>query len=273
MEMNGRPVGVFDSGIGGLTVIREIFRLLPDEPVVFFGDTARLPYGPKSPETVIRFSRQNARFLMSKDARCVVVACNTASAVALPALRAECPVPVIGVIEPGARAAARVTRSGVVGVVGTRGTVASGAYERALHALNPDLEVVSAACPLLVPLAEEGWTDHPVTVRIIEEYLAPLLRRSIDTLILGCTHYPVLKRAMQRVAGDAVAIVDAARETALLLKEELPSAGEARPKAVHRFFVSDVPHRFREEAELFLGGPIGEVERIDLELWEGSCAE
>ncbi|MFH1277641.1 MAG: glutamate racemase [Candidatus Eisenbacteria bacterium] len=273
MALTARPVGVFDSGIGGLTVVREIFDLLPEEPVVFFGDTARLPYGPKSPPTVVRFSKQNTRFLLSKDVRFVVVACNTASAVSLGALREECPVPVIGVIEPGARAAAKATRNGVIGVIGTRGTIASGAYERALKEKNGDVEVVSAACPLLVPLAEEGWTEHPVTDRILEEYLAPLLRRSVDTLILGCTHFPVMKKAIQRVAGDGVTIVDAARETALLLRERLPADRGARPEPLHRFYVSDVPHRFREEAELFLGGPIGEVERVDLEQWEGTLKE
>ncbi|MBN1825316.1 MAG: glutamate racemase [Candidatus Eisenbacteria bacterium] len=269
MAVNTRPIGVFDSGIGGLTVVREIFRLLPNEPVLFFGDTARLPYGPKSKETVIRFCRQNARFLLSRGVRSIVVACNTASSVALTTLRDESPVPVIGVIEPGARAAARTTRSGVVGVIGTRGTVASGAYDEALHALEPEIRVVSAPSQLLVSLAEEGWTDHPVTTRVVEEYLAPLLRTSMDTLILGCTHFPVLKETISRVAGENVRIVDAARETARMLRETLPDPtpkGASIPSA--RFAVSDVPHRFRESAELFLGGPIGSVEKIDLEVLE-----
>ncbi len=266
-----RPVGVFDSGIGGLTVVREIFNLLPEEPVLFFGDTARLPYGPKSKKTVIRFARQNTRFLLSREVRFVVVACNTASSVALGVLKDECPVPVIGVIEPGARAAARATKSGVVGVIGTRGTVASGAYEQALTAIDPSLKVCSAPCPLLVPIAEEGWVNHPVTEQIVREYLAPLVSESIDTLILGCTHFPVLKSAIQKVAGDGVTIVDAARETALVLKESLPPGEGERPAPLHRFFVSDVPHRFREEAELFLGGPIGEVERVDVEFLEETC--
>jgi len=263
-----RPVGVFDSGIGGLTVVREIFNLLPDEPVLFFGDTARLPYGPKSKETVIRFARQNTRFLLSRGVRFVVVACNTASSAALGLLKDESPVPVIGVIEPGARAAARATKNGVVGVIGTRGTVASGAYERALTALDPSLKVHSAPCPLLVPIAEEGWVDHPVTEQIVSEYLAPLVRESVDTLILGCTHFPVLKSVIQKAAGDGVTIVDAARETALVLKESLTLDEGDRPEPLHRFFVSDVPHRFREEAELFLGGPIGEVERVQMEYLE-----
>jgi glutamate racemase len=268
MEVNANPVGVFDSGIGGLTVVREIFRLLPEEPVLFFGDTARLPYGPKSPETVIRFSRQNTRFLLSKGVRFVVVACNTASSVALAVLEKESPVPVIGVIEPGARAAARATRKGIIGVIGTRGTVASGSYDRALHAIEPSLCVVSAACPLLVPLVEEGWVDHPVTIRVLREYLAPLLHESIDTLILGCTHFPVLKGAIRKVVGEEVAIVDAARETAITLREALKPAGAPSAAPRHRFYVSDVPHRFQEEAELFLGKPLGAVERVDTEVLE-----
>lgn len=263
-----KPVGVFDSGIGGLTVVREIFRVLPDEPVLFFGDTARLPYGPKSKETVIRFARQNTRFLLSRDVRCVVVACNTASSAALAVLKEECPVPVFGVIEPGAQAAAEATKSGRVGVIGTRGTVASGAYESALHDIDPEIHVLSAPCPLLVSLAEEGWVDHPVTYSIIEEYLSPLLKESIDTLILGCTHFPVLKEAVQKVAGDGVRIVDAALETALVLKKNLPPNGNGGEPPAKHFVVSDVPHRFRESAELFLGEPIGSVERIGLELLE-----
>ncbi|MFH1680337.1 MAG: glutamate racemase [Candidatus Eisenbacteria bacterium] len=266
------PIGVFDSGIGGLTVVREIFRLIPDEPVLFFGDTARLPYGPKSAETVTRFSRQIARFLLSEGVRCVVVACNTASSTARPALVRESPVPVVGVIAPGARAAARETRSGVIGVIGTRGTVASGAYERALRAIDPSLRVVSAACPLLVPLVEEGWTDHPVTEQVVREYLDPLLRRSIDTLILGCTHFPVLTGVIEKAAGEGVVVVDAARETALALREALPrEEGAGGRPPVHRFLVSDVPHRFREEAEMFLGAPIERVERVEAERLEEMC--
>ncbi|MBM3319398.1 MAG: glutamate racemase [Candidatus Eisenbacteria bacterium] len=269
-----RPIGVFDSGIGGLTVVREIFRVLPEEPVLFFGDTARLPYGPKSAETVTRFSRQITRFLLARDVRCVVVACNTASSAALPVLERESPVPVLGVIAPGARAAARETRSGVIGVIGTRGTVASGAYERALRAIDPALRVVSEACPLLVPLVEEGWVDHPVTEQVVRQYLDPLLRRSIDTLILGCTHFPVLRGVIGKVAGEGVVIVDAARETACALREALPPQARA-PKGApsHRFLVTDVPHRFREEAELFLGAPVERVERVETEQLEGVCRE
>lgn len=264
---NGRPIGVFDSGIGGLTVVREIFRELPGEPVLFFGDTARLPYGPKSRETVLLFARQNSRFLLSRGVRCIVVACNTASSVAIPALHAESPVPVIGVIEPGARAAAEATRSGMVGVVGTRGTIASGAYDEALGRIDRSIRVVSAACPLLVPLAEEGWIDRDVTRSVIREYVEPLLERSVDTLILGCTHFPVLKKTIGEVVGPSVALVDNAVATARALRETIEPSGAPGPPQ-HRFVVSDVPHRFREEAELFLGATIGDVERISPELLE-----
>ncbi len=264
MAINDGPIGVFDSGIGGLTVVHEIFRELPGESVLFFGDTARLPYGPKSRETVLLFARQNTQFLLSRGVRCVVVACNTASSVAIPDLKAESPVPVIGVIEPGARAAAEATRQGVVGVIGTRGTIASKAYDDALGAIDPALRVISAACPLLVPLAEEGWVDHPVTRSVIREYIEPLLDRGVDTIILGCTHFPVLKKAIAEVAGDGVTLIDNAVATARVLRESLPVGGEGRG-AAHQFIVSDVPHRFQEEAELFLGRPIGDVERISPE--------
>ncbi len=266
MALERRPIGVFDSGIGGLTVVREILRELPNEEVLFFGDTARLPYGPKSKETVLLFSMQNTSFLLSRNVRCVVVACNTASSVAIPALRAECDVPVIGVIEPGAAAAAEATKSGSIGVIGTRGTVASGAYENALRAIDRSIRVTAAACPLLVPLAEEGWVDRQVTRDVIREYLGPLLAKPVDTIILGCTHFPVLKDAIRAVAGPEVALVDNAAATTAALRSILsPAAGCGGDSPVHHFVVSDVPHRFQEEAELFLGRPIGEVERISPE--------
>ncbi len=265
LTMQG-PIGVFDSGIGGLTVVREIFNQLPNETVTFFGDTARLPYGPKSSETVIQFSRQNAQLLLSRGVRSIVVACNTASAVALPTLERECPVPVVGVIVPGAEAALRETRTGRIGVVGTRGTIASRAYDNYLAAQRADIFVRGVPCPLLVPLAEEGWTDHPVTERVVGEYIAPLLAEKIDTLILGCTHYPVLKKTIQKVVGPDVVLIDNAVETAALLCENLAPADPTETAGpIHRFMVSDVPHRFQEEAELFLGRPIGSIEQITLE--------
>ncbi len=193
-------IGIFDSGFGGLTVQRAILDALPAVDTIYLGDTARLPYGSKSAETVTQYSLKNARFLARHEIDLLVVACNTASAVAIPALQAELPVPVLGVVEPGARAAVRATRTGRVGVIGTQGTVASGAYQRAIHALRPDAEVVARACPLFVPLAEEGWTDpaDPVVQGIVDRYLAPLRTAGVDTLVLGCTHYPLLKAAIAR---------------------------------------------------------------------------
>src|SRR4051812_4127255 len=203
-----QPIGVFDSGIGGLTVVRELMRQLPQESVVYFGDTARVPYGPKSPDTVRRYSREIASFLLKQQAKAIVIACNTATAHALSVLREEFSVPVIGVVEPGARAAARATSGGRIGVIGTAGTVASGAYDRAIRAILPDARVVTKACPLLVPLVEEGWIDHPVTAQVAREYLAPLMDEQIDTLVLGCTHYPLLKDVLCRALGRGVTLID-----------------------------------------------------------------
>ena len=262
---NGRPIGVFDSGIGGLTVVREIFRELPREPVLFFGDTARLPYGPKSKETVRLFARQNTKFLLSRGVRCIVVACNTASSAAIPILEAESPVTVIGVIDPGARAAVAATRSGTIGVIGTRGTIASHAYDDAIAAIDRSLRVISAPCPLLVSLAEEGWIDREVTRSVIREYIDPLMKQSVDTIILGCTHFPVLKKTIGDVVGEGVTLIDNAVATARTLKGTLVHSESSGDAPVHHFVVSDVPHRFREEAELFLGGSIGEVEQISPE--------
>ncbi len=206
--MPERAIGIFDSGVGGLTVLRELRLQLPQEELVYLGDTARVPYGTKSPQTVGRYAREAARFLVGQRVKLLVVACNTASAVALDDLSAIHQLPVVGVIEPGARKALAVTRTGRVGVIGTEGTIRSRAYERALRAGNPQIEVSVAPCPLFVPLAEEGWADHPVAHLAAAEYLAPLLREGIDTLVLGCTHYPLLKRTLQEVAGPGVELID-----------------------------------------------------------------
>ena len=195
--MNDAPLGVFDSGIGGLTVARALFERLPHEAVLYFGDTARVPYGPKSPETVRRYSAEILAYLIGRGVKAVVVACNTSTAHALDHLRSRASVPVVGVIEPGARAAVAASRSGTIGVIGTVGTVASGAYERAIKALRPDATVVSAACPLFVPLVEEGWFDHPAAELIARDYLEPLRRSGVDVVVLGCTHYPLLKPLLQ----------------------------------------------------------------------------
>ena len=265
--MNAAPLGVFDSGIGGLTVARALFERLPHEAVLYFGDTARVPYGPKSPETVRRYSAEILAYLLERGVKAVVVACNTSTAHALDHLRARAPVPVVGVIEPGARAAAAATRLGAIGVIGTAGTVASGAYERAIKAVRPDATVVSQACPLFVPLVEEGWFDHPAAELIAREYLQPLSRAAIDVLVLGCTHYPLLKPLLQRVLGPGVRLIDSAEATAAAVERELTARGLAAPaekRPEHAFVVSDDEPRFRRVGERFLGEQLKTVTVVPL---------
>ncbi len=265
--MNGskKPIGVFDSGIGGLTVVHEIVKRLPGEDIVYFGDTARVPYGTKSAETVLRYARQNLAFLKEKDVKLIVVACNTASSVALPALRDEEEIPVTGVLLPGARGAALATRKGRIAVIGTTATINSGAYEKALRDLDPQFEIVSKACPLFVSLAEEGWLDDEITRLVAKRYLEPLLRFEPDTLVLGCTHYPLLKGVISQVMGEGIALVDSARETAFeverILLETGLGGGESRRGEIS-VYVSDIPYHFREIGERFLGRPIGKVEQV-----------
>jgi glutamate racemase len=263
-----RPIGVFDSGIGGLTTVRELFQCLPGESVVYFGDTARLPWGNKSKDTVTRFSVEIASFLVRQHVKCVVVACNTASSHALDALRERFDVPVIGVIEPAARAAIAASPRGRIGVVGTLATVGSRAYADAITRLAPTAQVQQQACPLFVPLVEEGWLDHRVTRMVTEEYLAGLRAADLDSLILGCTHYPLLAPALRDYMGSSVTLIDsgaeAARATAALLRERgmLAPAG-AVPE--HHFFLSDEPRRrsFASVAESFLGRPLPKVTVVD----------
>ncbi len=256
-------IGIFDSGVGGLTVQKAIFARLPGLDTVYLGDTARVPYGSKSPEVVTQYSLRNARFLVARDIELLVVACNTASAVALPALREQLAIPVLGVVEPGARVAARASRSGRIGVIGTASTVASGAYQRALRAARPDAEVVAAPCPLFVPLAEEGWTDpEDEVVRLVaRRYLAPFREAGVDTLVLGCTHYPLLKGAIGREL-PGVTLVDSADAIAAEVAEQL-RASDAGP-VQHRFFVTDTPARFLSVAERFLGRPVTAAEQVDI---------
>ncbi len=261
------PIGVFDSGIGGLTVVHELMRQLPHESIVYFGDTARVPYGNKGPETVQRYSREIADFLEARGVKAIVVACNTATAHALPMLQAERTIPVIGVVEPGARAAVAATRSGAIGVIGTAGTVRSGAYERAIQALRADARVFAQACPLFVPLVEEGWTDREATRLIAGEYLEPLAHHSIDTLVLGCTHYPLLKPLLHTLLGADVRLIDSAEETAAETARVLATAGLAAPDAAaptYRFVCSDDPARFLTLGQRFLGAAIDHVERQPL---------
>jgi glutamate racemase len=257
------PVGVFDSGIGGLTVAHEVMRQLPHESVLYFGDTARVPYGPKSPDTVRRYSREIADFLRGQGVKSIVIACNTATAHALTVLRDEFDMPVIGVVEPGARAAVAVTTRGRIGVIGTVGTIKSGAYERAIRAINPDVFITARACPLFVPLVEEGWTDHEATRLVAREYLAPLVAADIDTLVLGCTHYPLLKPLLREVLGPDVRLIDSAEETAAETARTLATANLAAPndaEPTHRFVASDDPQQFLKLGQRFLGDAIEGVE-------------
>ncbi|GJG87566.1 glutamate racemase [Gemmatimonadetes bacterium T265] len=261
------PIGVFDSGIGGLTVVRELRRQLPAEDIVYFGDTARVPYGPKSRETVERYSREIASFLLTRNVKAIVVACNTATAHALPMLEAELPVPVVGVVGPGARAAVRTTSDGGIGVIGTAGTVRSGAYERAIAAIAPHTNVTARACPLFVPFVEEGWTDHPATRLVAEEYLAPFRAAAVDTLVLGCTHYPLLKRVIADVVGPDIRLIDSAHETAAETGDVLRARQLAAPAAragVAHYVVSDAPDHFARTARHFLGAPLQDVETFTL---------
>lgn len=261
------PIGIFDSGIGGLTVARAIYDRLPAESTIYFGDTARVPYGPKSPETVRRYSLEILHWLLGQGVKAVVIACNTSTAHALQALRDASPVPVLGVIEPGARAAVRSAEGGAIGVIGTAGTIASNAYARAIHMLAPGVRVEQVACPLFVPLVEEGWFDHPATELVAEEYLAPLITARVDALVLGCTHYPLLKPLLGRVMGPAVRLIDSAEETALALAGELERHRIAAPaggKGTHRFAVSDDEPRFIKVGTRFVGERLARAEVVPL---------
>jgi len=265
--VNPAPLGVFDSGIGGLTVARALFERLPRESVIYFGDTARVPYGPKSPDTVRRYSAEILAHLLQRGVKALVVACNTITAQALDYLRERSPVPLVGVIEPGARAAVQATETGRIGVIGTAGTVASRAYERAIKAIRPDATVRARACPLFVPLVEEGWFDHAATELIAHEYLDPLHDAGVDVLVLGCTHYPLLKALLGRVLGPTVRLIDSAEETATAVEREIEQRGLAAPAGqdpTHRFVVSDDEPHFRQVGARFLGEKLQKVEVVPL---------
>jgi len=260
-----RSIGIFDSGVGGLTVFKEIARLLPEENLIYLGDTARVPYGTKSVETVRRYALEAADFLVGQGVKLLVVACNTASAVALPLLRERFQLPVIGVIEPGARRAVE-SRNRRIGVIGTEGTINSNRYPEAIHALLPDAQIFSAPCPLFVPLAEEGWAEHEIARLTATEYLQPLLTAQIDTLVLGCTHYPLLRNTLRQVLGEAVALVDSAEETAKSVQQLFQQQGLANPEfgGQRTFFVTDVPTRFERVGQAFLGSHLGRVEQVQI---------
>jgi glutamate racemase len=263
-----RPLAIFDSGVGGLTVLRALRLRLPNESVLYLGDTARVPYGTRADETVLRYAREAASFLVARDVKAVVVACNTVSAVALGALAGELPVPVVGVLEPGVREACRVTKSGKVGVIGTDATMRSGAYARGIRTLRAGTEVTQVACPLFVPLAEEGWDQGDVPRLVAEHYLARLQNAGVDTLVMGCTHYPVLQPVIHKVMGPQVTLVDSAEATATEVVQLLQVHGLARANArdpgADHFFVTDSSKRFRQVGERFLGATVERLELVSL---------
>jgi glutamate racemase len=265
--MNRAPIGVFDSGIGGLTVARAMYQRFPRESTIYFGDTARVPYGPKSPETVRRYSLEILHWLLAQGVKAVVVACNTSTAHALRTLQEASPVPVLGVIKPGARAAIAAAGEGPVGVIGTAGTIASDAYNRAIQALAPGLPVIQRACPLFVPFVEEGWFEHPATELVAAEYLRELRAACVRALVLGCTHYPLLKPLLQRVMGPEVRLIDSGEATAAALEPVLADKNlEAPPDAqpTHRFVVSDDEARFLRVGSRFIGEKLVSAEVLSL---------
>ena len=265
MSNKDSAIGVFDSGIGGLTVLHQIIETLPKENTVYLGDTARAPYGTKSVETVLRYSFENSQFLVDKGVKIVVVACNTSTAIALGRLKENFAIPVVGVIEPGVRRALKSTKNKKVGVIGTEATIQSGAYTRALKEADAKIEVYSRACPLFVPLVEEGWTDNAVVEMTVKAYLGSLKQSGIDTLILGCTHYPLLKKAIRKFMGNAVRLVDSAEETAKEVESALKKGalGRKTGKGTHSFFVTDAPDRFIKVGRRFLGEKVESAVRIE----------
>jgi len=264
-------VGVFDSGVGGLTVVREIMRQTPNEHIVYFGDTARVPYGSKSKDTVTKYAGQIIRFLETQNVKAIVIACNTASAYALETVSKEFSLPIIGVIEPGARVAVETTRNGKIGVIGTDGTISSGMYSSFIHHLDPEIEVIGISCPLFVPLVEEGWTKDTITREVARRYLSSLKDTGIDTLILGCTHYPLLRSLLMELMGDSVTLVNPAYETArdlkkLLAERDLENPGiKTDEKEPYRFFVSDTALKFKSFANSILPYDIETIKKINIE--------
>ncbi|NQV14524.1 glutamate racemase [bacterium] len=267
-----QAIGIFDSGLGGISVVRALINLLPHEHLIYFGDTARVPYGSKSKETVIRFSQQIASFLLEKKVKMIVVACNTASSVALEILQQEFDIPIVGVIDPGSRAAVKIAANKRIGVIGTSSTIRSGAYRSAIRALDPEIEVVDQACPLLVPLVEEDWPHDGVVKQVLDSYLKTFYQNKPDSLILGCTHYPYLKSIIREVMGPEVQLVDSGEETAADVEFLLSREGLLNPETGdpgrHKFYVSDFPQKFEETATRFLGRPLENLFKVELEVLE-----
>jgi glutamate racemase len=264
--MNNRPIGIFDSGIGGLTVFKEVSGMLPAEDIIYLGDTARVPYGIRSAETVTRYSFECSGFLLKQDIKLLVVACNTVSAISLNDIKKSVPIPVVGVIEPGARAAVNFTRNKKIGVIGTEATIGSSAYAKAIKALDADIEVAGLPCPLFVPLVEEGWTEGEIAGLIAARYLKDLKDTGVDTVVLGCTHYPLLKTVIQEAMGN-VSLIDSAVETAKTVKEALNGQGAAGGRqGTRKFYVTDSPEKFVAVGGRFLQNKIEDIEKIQLEV-------
>jgi glutamate racemase len=263
-----QPIGVFDSGIGGLTVVKRISSALPNENIIYFGDTARVPYGNKSNATVAEYALQDARFLINKGVKAIVVACNTVSSIALDVLRKNFHLPIIGMIEPGAKSAVKETKNGKIGVIGTRATIRNKAYSHAINKIDSSIDVFEKACPLFVPLAEEGWIKHKATYDIAEEYLKELREKKIDTLVLGCTHYPILAEVIQEVIGNNVRLIDSGISSAEVVRKELDRINlntNSNSFGNHQYYVSDLPVKFKEIAELFLGEKVKDVLKVELD--------
>lgn len=268
MSMDQRPIGVFDSGVGGLTVVHEIMEQLPNEEIIYFGDTARVPYGSKSKETVTKYSKQIIRFLLTKNIKAIIIACNTASSNSLEEVQKTFDIPIIGVVEPGAVMAYESTKNNRIGIIGTEATIRSKSYTNAIKKHHKDIETFSSACPLFVPLAEEGWTNNEVAYLVAKKYLEPFSEKDIDTLVLGCTHYPLLKDVIQEVVGPRVSLVNPAQEAARNLKELLTLRGELRNDGIipeHYFYVSDNTTKFGQIAAIALKKSIPPAQKIDIE--------
>jgi len=265
--MKQKPIGLFDSGVGGLTVVAEIIKQLPREDVVYFGDVGRYPYGPRSKDIITQFTRQDVAFLLEQDVKFIVAACNTASAVALETVAEENDIGMLGVIDPGAREAARSTKNGKIGIIGTHATIASDSYPKSIHKIDGKIKVFSLACPLFVPLAEEGYQDKEASYLIASDYLRILKENGIDTLVLGCTHYPLLKELIGKVMGEKVTLIDSATATAREVRERLEKLDllhDDNPEPEYKFYVSDVPDKFAPVAERFLGRRVDNIIRVDI---------
>lgn len=267
--MSNRPIGVFDSGLGGLTVLKEIMKILPNEDIVYFGDTARVPYGSRSKDTIIKYTFQAINFLLSKNVKAIVIACNTATARALKEANEKYDIPIIGVIEAGARTAAYSTKNKIVGVIGTEGTITSKAYNLEIGKIDKDIKIIDRACPLFVPIVEEGWANTDIATLTAKRYLDELIKQDIDSLVLGCTHYPILKRTIGEVVGEKIKLVNPAKETAIDLKEILEKQDsikvEGELEATYEYYVSDIPEKFASIAGEFLKKEIENIKNVEIQ--------